>query len=266
MSYSSFLNVTAVLLSRGFPRNHETWAVVGNGPLYVTDHARISAADVVVRFNDLNNKWVGERTDVHVLRHPSWLSFKSVDPKFTWHVGALSNQIPEDAEMTSFIHETQHNTGNMASNNTRIFPSCPCGDSCLHSQTWAGPSTGAVALSVLQEDPAVGSIEVFGMNWNGNEDAHIDFKNSTIVKSCCSKCAFNETSSDSYGNQAALMFLILFGIISSAGAFLCLFETQQEGKYVWSRYHRPRAYYETESAAGPPLLAFPPPPPSPTGK
>ena len=267
MRQTTFLNVTGVLLSHGFTGDHGTWAVVGNGPLYVADRARIAAADVVVRFNDLNNKWVGERTDVHVIRHPSWISFKSVDPKFTWHVGSLSTQISNDSDLTSFIYETQHNTGNVAPSNSRIFSSCPCGDSCLHSQTWAGPSTGAVALSALQEDPEVQNIEVFGMNWNGDSDAHIDFKNDSIVTSCCTKCSFHETSSDSYGNQTALMSLIFLGILSSVAAFLCLWETEQGGEYVWRRYNHPRAYYQ--KVVGPPLLAIPPPSPpppsSPTG-
>ena len=233
----TFLNVTRVLLSHGFSSNVKTWAVVGNGPLFVSDHARIAMSDVVVRFNDVNNKWSAERTDIHVLRHPSWITFKRIDPDITWHVGALADQMPEGAELVSYVFETQHSSGNMASSNARIFPSCNCGDSCLHRGTWAGPSTGAVALSALEEDPGVDSIHVFGMNWNGNEEAHIDFKNSTIVPNCCTKCQFHETSGDGYGNQNAIMFLIFVGLFITVSSFFCLYETEQGGEYMFRRYY-----------------------------
>ena len=50
------MNVSGALQRHGFAGALATWAVVGNGPLYATDRARIAAADVVLRFNDVNNK------------------------------------------------------------------------------------------------------------------------------------------------------------------------------------------------------------------
>lgn len=234
----TFLNVSSVLLSHGLSRKVESWAVVGNGPLFVSDHARILMSDVVVRFNDVKNKWSAERTDIHVIRHPSWFTLKQVSPQLTWHVGALSHQIPGDAELVSYVFETQHSSSNMTSRDARIFPSCNCGESCLHRSTWAGPSTGAVSISALEEDPGVRSIEVFGMNWNGDKEAHVDFKNNTIVSNCCTKCYFHKTRGDDYGDQGAILFLIFVGSMVSLLTLFLLYKVERGGEYVFGRYYR----------------------------
>ena len=140
---------------------------------------------------------------MHVVRHPSWISFKSAHAKVTWHVAYEQKQVSENAEMVSFVFESQHSTS-VAPSDSRIFPDCACGNECLHASTWAGPSTGAVVLSKLQQESDIETTDVFGMNWNGDSDAHIDFKNASIVKGCCTKCSFHDTSSDDYGNSAAL--------------------------------------------------------------
>ena len=55
-------------------------------------------------------------------------------------------------------------------------------------------------LSEYEADPRVGSIHVFGMNWQGNAKVHIDFKDPTLVARCCTKCTIHPTADpDSYG-------------------------------------------------------------------
>ena len=175
-------------------------AVVGNGPLSVSDRARIAFSSIVVRFNDVNNKLKGEKTTVRVVRHPSWFTFKhTVHPE--WHVSPKASDIPSDAKVVTYVYESQHGSRNAVNSSERLFPSCNCGPSCLHSTAWAGPSTGGAALSVLQEVSDIRHIHVFGMNWNGDSDMHTDFANKSIVTGCCTKCIIHPTASTNYGVQ-----------------------------------------------------------------
>ena len=241
-------NLTAALLANGFQGRTDTWAVVGNGPLRLLDRPKIAAADVVLRFNDLKNKWGTERTDVYVLRHPSWISFKSANAYATLHVGALPDHIPTDAALFEFVYEAQYTDENVASSGERIFEGCECGASCLHASAIAGPSTGAVALSALQEEPSVKQIEIFGMNWLGDENLHIDFANSSIVTACCTKCSFHETASDDYGSDGTVLFLAFVAVSVIVLALFVLYEGEQEAVYL---YHRHRHHHaEGDCAAG----------------
>ena len=184
-------------LLRYFDRPGLDVAVVGNGPISRADRRQIEAASRVVRFNDVNNYWEGEKTTLRVVRHPSWFTLKHVGaPK--WHVAPTDDLAPSDAELVTGVYERQHSTDNILPDTTRLFPSCPCGDSCLQRTTWAGPSTGGVALSALQELDNVETIHVFGMNWNGHP-GHTDFLYPTLVADCCSKCTIHPTRSTDYG-------------------------------------------------------------------
>lgn len=175
-------------------------AVVGNGPLSVSDRALIAFSSIVIRFNDVNNKLKGEKTTVRVVRHPSWFTFKHVvHPE--WHVSPKAADIPSDARVVTYVYESQHGLSNAVNASERLFPSCNCGPSCLHSTGWAGPSTGGAALSLLQEVSDIRHIHVFGMNWNGDADMHTDFANKSIVTGCCTKCIFHPTANTNYGAQ-----------------------------------------------------------------
>ena len=204
---------TQASLLRYFERPGLSVAVVGNGPISRQDRKEIAQANKVVRFNDVNNYWEGERTTLRVVRHPSWFTLKQVNaPK--WHVAPTDGLAPNDAELITGVYERQHSNDNILPDDRRLFPSCWCGDSCLQKQTWAGPSTGGVALSVLQELQNVETIHVYGMNWNGPADMHIDFANGTMIAGCCTKCVIHPTASDAYG---AAFFATSVGLVTIGG-------------------------------------------------
>jgi predicted membrane protein len=121
--------------------------------------------------------------------------------------------VPNDALFTP-TYEEQYGNRNAIAADSAIFAGCACGRSCRQSETFAGASTGAVALSQLQALAEVTRIDVYGMNWQGSSNMHIDFKNTSIVRSCCTKCTFHSTTSNYYGTGltvAAAMILILLG-------------------------------------------------------
>lgn len=188
-------------------------AVVGNGPISRADRVEIAEATVVIRFNDVNNYLEGEKTTLRVVRHPSWFTLKHVGaPK--WHVVPTDALAPSSAALVTAVYERQHGRDNIAPDTTRLFPGCWCGDACLHNQTWAGPSTGGVALSVLQEIRNVETIDVYGMNWNGPAEMHADFANQTLIVDCCTKCVVHPTASNDYGGA---FFATSIGLLTIGG-------------------------------------------------
>ena len=204
---------TQTHLLRYFEKPGLDVAVVGNGPISRADRAEIAKASRVIRFNDVNNYWEGEKTTLRVVRHPSWFTLKHVGaPK--WHVAPTDGLAPNDADLVTGVYERQHKGDNLLPDTARLFPSCFCGPSCLQAVTWAGPSTGGVALSVLQDLEHVETINVYGMNWNGPADMHIDFANRTMIEGCCTKCVIHPTASDDYG---AAFFATSVGLVTIGG-------------------------------------------------
>ena len=175
-------------------------SVVGNGPISEEDRAEIAKSTSVLRFNDANNYRDGEKTTLRVVRHPSWFMLQHIGAPL-WHVAPTTDLVPSNARLFTPVYESQHGHHNLISAGARIFPSCNCGPSCLQASTWAGPSTGAVALSVLQELPTIERIEEYGFNGNGDAKMHIDIANKTLLSGCCTKCTFHPTSSSSYGQN-----------------------------------------------------------------
>ena len=201
----------------------EYWAVVGNGPLHLSDRVKIAHADIVVRFNDANNRWRGERTDLHVVRHPSWYTFSRINAP-VWDVSPLDSLMPKDAQFKLYVYESQHEDDNKLNSSARIFQQCNCGNSCLQRNTWAGPSTGAAVVSELQSIPEIKRIDVYGFNGMGDENAHIDFANKTIIKNCCTKCTLHKTAGDSYGNEAVVAtFATLLGLLILSAVLTAVF-------------------------------------------
>lgn len=208
------------LRSKGYT-SFESWAVVGNGPLHLSDRIKIAQADIVVRFNDANNRWRGERTDLHVVRHPSWYSFSRINAPM-WDVAPFDSLMPEDVQLKLYVYEAQHESENKLNSSARIFEQCNCGNSCLERKTWAGPSTGAAVVSELQSIQEITQLDVYGFNGMGDESAHIDFANRTIIKNCCTKCTLHKTAGDNYGNEAAL---VTFAALSGVGVVFAVLVT-----------------------------------------
>ena len=171
-------------------------AVVGNGPLSHEDRQNISLFDSVVRFNDLNYMEPGENVSMRVVRHPSAFQPHISCSAPVWYVVTTKGLLPPGAALYSLALEPQYGSSNDLPADARIFSNCSaCGANCYSNQTFAGPSTGAVVLSILQSSEAVQSIHVFGMNWKGAPMVHIDFRDPAIVSRCCTKCTFHPTHS-----------------------------------------------------------------------
>lgn len=214
-----------VLTARGYTQLN-SWAVVGNGPISEADRKAIDRADVVVRFNDLNHLKSNERTDLHVIRHPSWWSFKHVSaPK--WDVGYAESELPRDAELVTYVYEAQHTTSNTLLQTARVFPACDCRASCLQASTWAGPSTGAAILSELQGYAEVKKIDVYGFNGMGDPRMHVDFANRSMISGCCTKCHIHRTASTNYGNEGAIAGFVAIGVGAALGLVCFLFAARR---------------------------------------
>ena len=176
-------------------------AVVGNGPLSGGDRVAIARRAEVVRFNDARSWWPGERTTQLVVRHPSALPppVGCCTGVPLWHVGV------DAANNATLVYERAYGARNAADATARLFPGCtPC-PLCYHNRTYAGPSTGAVVLSVLQARADVRRIDVFGMNWNGDAEMHVDFADRSLVRRCCTKCVVHPTSSEAYSENVAVV-------------------------------------------------------------
>ena len=80
----------------------------------------------------------------------------------------------------------------------KIYPNCF--KEARHGDSPIGPSTGTALLSTLQDDDTVNSINVFGMNFNGDHigSFHVDFIDMNLTNICCTKCIFHETINTSW--------------------------------------------------------------------
>ena len=197
--------------------------VIGNGHVKQHDKDWIDAVTnaSVVRFNDMKGYNCVDRVTFHVSRIPSsWPSLCTYNA-LQWYVTPFdSRDVPPDANRTFEVYETWRGL-NSSRNTWRIFNGCEtCNMECYHNASDLGPSTGAVILSYLQANEKVTTIYVFGMNWKSRMK-HIDFVDDTIVRRCCTKCVFHETSDNLYGNElfnveivtsTTLILLLLFGI------------------------------------------------------
>lgn len=200
-----------------------SWTVVGNADLTDAERSEIrrrADGSTVVRFNDLTHAREGDKTDLHVVRLPSaWPPrFAVAAPKL--YVTPCDRFLPDAAAPHLHAYESQYSS--CARGPRRIFAACAaCGDSrdrCLANATYAGPSTGAALLSVLQDAENVTAIHVFGMNWNGQPDVHIDFADPDLVRQCCTKCIIHPTSNSRYGTEWPAQDVIALAVAAAACA------------------------------------------------
>jgi len=231
---------TKVILRQFFSGDNLRIAIVGNGPLHESDRVKIAMASRILRFNDCNNRRDGEKTTLRVVRHPSWFTFQHIGAPI-WHVAPTASLLPSDAQLFTPVYERQHAGHNLIGPDARIFPSCDCGPSCLQATTWAGPSTGAVALSVLQEMESVSEIHVFGFNSNGDAKMHIDFANKTLLSGCCTKCTFHPTKGNDYGQNfvATSVGVVSIGAVALVTAAVAGFGVRRAFKRKPSDAKRP---------------------------
>ena len=194
-----------------------TVAVVGNGPVSEEYRKYVGAADLVIRFNDCSYFRQGDKIGLRVVRHPFPIRHELVSAP-VWHVAPHRDLCEEHrpelplslcpigAAVFTAVFQSAYGPINELDDSARIFPRCDARDSNLHAKRFGGPSSGGLVLSELEQTPHVARIHVFGMNWNGNPDLHIDFANHSLISSCCTKCTIFPTASASYGNKSKTYF------------------------------------------------------------
>lgn len=269
-SRAASVNVMDALRLKNYTEEQlATFVVIGNGPLRTSYHEwinnNLSRSSVVVRFNDLNSMYSGgEPTDVHVVRHPSWSSRKI--EAVEWHVAPFLEWIPRHAQTYSLVFEAQYGDTSDANPTQRLFASTCDVPDCNVNQTKYGASTGAIAISELNEHPAVKKIHVFGMNWNGDE-SHVDFLFPNLVSEHCSKCEIHQTHSDSYGQNGTIMALSALGAISILGVIVFGWIVDVEAtsfyRYYFVRVPPLKDSSSTQKTPTPPPAPPPPTPPPP---
>lgn len=218
--------------------------VVGNGHLSEVNRYAIqdrSISDIVIRFNDMNSWRYGERVDVHVTRLQGGLSPVLPYDAEEWYVTVDPSSAPPRAALVLGVYESSRGPQNTVSSTMRLFSRCnPC-PHCAHNWTLLGPSTGAIVLSYLQEDSLVHSIDIFGMNWNGDLP-HNDFLDHDIVRRCCLKCTVHVTPDGNYGADWNPIYsmVVCVGVIIVLTS-LCLWSIHQNCKrrlaYMTIRRH-----------------------------
>lgn len=201
--------------------------VVGNGHISGSDRSRIRwqssrAHNMIIRFNDMKSWLYDEPVDVHVTRIPSGLFPIFQYNAREWYVTVDALLVPSNAERVIVVFERMRGTENSL-NDGRLFPDCSsCDVRCNHSWANMGPSTGAAVIDYLERDPAVKTIDVFGMNWNGDLP-HNDFLYPTMVQRCCSKCTIHPTVDTSYGNEWGTMHTLVTFTALASFACMCAF-------------------------------------------
>ena len=194
--------------------------VVGNGPLSEIDRASINQSlGHVIRFNDMNNWRVGEPMTTLVVRVPSAKAPpKDIPITPVWFVSPY--QMPPDESYAHaieiiYIYEPKYEDRNVLSTSAQLFKNCTVHAPIWQNATYWGPSTGAAILDFLDAQAEVARIDVYGMNWNGNRNMHVDFKYPTAVSKCCNKCVIHPTPTKLYGDEinAPLLLFVLFVVV-----------------------------------------------------
>jgi hypothetical protein len=193
-------------------------AVVGNGPLQQADREAIESSDVVIRFNDCAYLREGEKTTLRVVRHPFPLLHDFVEAPI-WHIaprkGLCESHRPDrpveicphhSVVIFTPAYQSQYGSTNELDSSARIFSECDANNSNIQGLRYGGPSSGGLVLSHLQSSQDVASIDVFGMNWNGNPALHVDFANRSLVGECCTKCRIHQTATSFYGEKSKTFY------------------------------------------------------------
>jgi len=192
-------------------------AVVGNGAISESDRRGINSGyyDCVVRFNDMKNITSGETATVHATRYTRYSMNKF--PGLSLHKDGFSPIIlpivAKESDMDYgmcedhaclppyLVHEKNDGESKEEVMDTSIFDDCYHCKSrifdCKQSYSSNGASSGTLIIDLLESDPSVSSIDVFGMNWNGSK-LHMDFLQSNLVSSCCTKCDIHKSPSSEY--------------------------------------------------------------------
>lgn len=191
--------IVAPFLKADLPKNYTTKSrkygkvcIVGNGPISEENRRFIASreCDTVVRFNDMKNRTGNERVDVHVQRE--WKDTQEYAGSDI-AAGAPKYLVGMHAAVDAVGSDTAIPTRGMYG--FQSFPTCSKRSGAVDKH----PSTGTIVLSVLELDPSVERMDVFGMNWKfEKEQGHDGVGEGTLVQNCCTKCNFHPTPTQTY--------------------------------------------------------------------
>lgn len=198
--------------------------VVGNGPLTPgQERALLSPARAgpVWGFNDLKGMPDGMAPDVLVLRwhHGEY----PLPPAGMWISGSHRRVLRVEGPC-----QPPDPAGCIRLRNLTLFPGCNRTDPASLQDVRDNPSSGAIALGLLQSAADVSRVNVYGMNFQFQFGLAHSRHEKRVVTDCCTKCRFHPTASPAYFPlrhahpgwllQAMGMYLIPCGIV---GAGLC---------------------------------------------
>jgi hypothetical protein len=149
----------------------------------------ISNCEVVVRFNDMKNKKLGERVDVLALRqHPNgWFGDRAC--------GKTPSILLENPSWTnSQKRPPACNAVERLSHPYAIFPRCA---DVRTSTAKYGASSGTMLIDALERNPLVNRVDVYGMNWNMRGHDHVE-NEGQIIRKCARKIHIHETCKGDY--------------------------------------------------------------------
>lgn len=161
----------------------------------------IDASKCVVWFNDVKKYREGERVDIGVIS--SHIASDSSVSRFPGEakiafVKRREGFVPPSSSNGRVIGmvEAYDVNDNGGEGERLLFQGCS--KERRQGDAPHGGSTGGVVLSSLQGEESIKKIHVYGMNWNGPPDHHVDFSDSSLVQTCCTKCIFHTTPSKNY--------------------------------------------------------------------
>ena len=191
----------------------EKVCVVGNGSVSESQRVEINRCPYVIRFNDLKNFRESEKMDCHVVRRlensKTYSGLNKTakrradlqDDIQTIAIGLDASNLPSNSKFVQLNNYTSHGSFNAFDlcDNTDSGNIPPAGSkecASVNKHGASGVSAGTLVLSLLEKDPKVETVGVYGMNW-GFPSAHSK-EESQVVRKYCTKCTVHETPTDGY--------------------------------------------------------------------
>lgn len=187
-------------------------AIVGNGPLYNKDIAKILECNLIIQFNHAEHYHKINRCDILAVRPREEKTDKlflvnntlKTIKKETYILPiTITNDNIKLFKKTKnkllkpiLIYEDSYKKNSELSGNTSLFNLNE--EKYQQKNTLYGPSSGAALISEIDKIDSIDKIYIFGMNFNGGPQYHLDFKYPFLVKKHCQKCIFHPTPNQGY--------------------------------------------------------------------
>lgn len=187
-------------------------AIVGNGPLYTKDIAKILECNLIIQFNHAEHYHKINRCDILAVRPREEKTDK---------LSLVNNTLKTIKEETYIlpititndniklfkknknkllkpilIYEDSNKKNSELPGNVSLFNLKE--ENYQQKNALYGPSSGAALISEIDKIDSIDEIYIFGMNFNGGPQYHLDFKYPFLVKKHCQKCIFHPTPNQGY--------------------------------------------------------------------